>query len=85
MSKTKSIIEFIVAVWGVFAALYGLTYVQQAFADEIFDLPWRMVLMVVTQRALFLVPGLLMLISKERLRGLGFGKEKIPVKCLSAF
>lgn len=42
-----------------------------------FSLPLRMVLMIVTQWSLFIVPGILMIISKEKLIDLGFSKTNI--------
>ncbi|MDR3552837.1 MAG: CPBP family intramembrane metalloprotease, partial [Clostridia bacterium] len=82
MSRTKhSVIQLIIAICGVFAALFGLRLFNLNLLMK-FPLPSRMVLMIVTQWALFLVPGILMIVKKESFRDLGFKKEKIPQQIL---
>jgi len=77
----KPVLQLFIAVCGVFAALFGLTMFNR-YLLMTFPLPWRMVLMIVTQWALFLVPGILMLREKERIHDLGFTKEKISKQIL---
>ena len=45
--------------------------------EESLSLPLRMILMIVTQWILFLVPGILMIMNKEKISSLGFRKEKV--------
>ena len=79
--KKKIILQVAIAICGVFAALFGITQFN-LYLLRTFSLPWRMVLMIVTQWLLFLVPGILMLLGKERIQILGFTKEKIPKQIL---
>lgn len=82
MPRTKApLIELIIAVFGAFAALFGITLFNRYLLMTL-PLGWRMVLMVVSQWSLFLVPGLLMWQGKESVRGLGFSKENIPQQLL---
>lgn len=77
MGKTKApLIELILAVGGVAAALWGITLFNEYLLMTL-PLAWRMALMPVTQWALFLAPGLLMLRGKENIRSLGFSEENV--------
>lgn len=77
MSKTKKmILQFIIAVLGVFAVLFGLVMFNKYLLMK-FTLVSRMILMIVTQWFLFLIPGILMLVNNEKVCNLGFTKEKI--------
>ncbi|WP_312643843.1 type II CAAX endopeptidase family protein [Hydrogenoanaerobacterium sp.] len=77
MSKVKKfVLQFTIAVCGVFVVLFGLTMFNR-YLLRTFSLPWRMVLMIVTQWLFFLAPGILMLREKESIHDLGFTKEKI--------
>ena len=77
MKTKKLILELAVAILGVFAFLFALTLFNQ-FLLRTFSLPFRMVLMIITQWMLFIVPGVLMLVNKEKLQTFGFTKENIP-------
>ena len=75
--KSKaSMIQLVIAVCGVFLAVFGLSMFNQHLLMS-FPLPLRMVLIIVTQWLLFLVPAILMIVNKERLCSIGFKKEKI--------
>jgi hypothetical protein len=76
-SKVKSsMIQLVIAVCGVFVAVFGLSMFNQHLLMS-FPLPLRMVLMIFTQWLLFLVPAILMIVNKEKLSSIGFKKEKI--------
>lgn len=72
----KPVLQFAIAVCGVFMVLFGLTLFHR-YLLATFPLPMQMVLMIVTQWLLFLVPGMLMLKGKEGIRDLGFRKENL--------
>ncbi|NLA87599.1 MAG: CPBP family intramembrane metalloprotease [Clostridiales bacterium] len=75
--KTKSsVIQLLIAVFGTFIAVFGLSLFNQHLLMS-FSLPLRMILMIVTQWLLFLVPGILMIVNKEKFRDIGLRKEKI--------
>lgn len=83
MSKTKRLIlQFIIAVCGVFTVLFGLRMFNQYLLMSFSRIP-RMVLMIATQWLLFLVPGILMLMQKEGLSHLGFKKEQIAKQIIT--
>lgn len=75
-SAKSSMIQLVVAVCGVFVAVFGLSMFNQNLLMS-FPLPLRMVLMIVTQWLLFLVPGILMIVNKEGLSSIGFKNEKV--------
>jgi membrane protease YdiL (CAAX protease family) len=77
MSKKRDIIELIIAVLGAYAMLTALVMFNRHLLMG-FPLSARIVLTVVTQWALFLVPGILMLVRREKIADLGFSKEKVP-------
>lgn len=82
MVKTRQhVFLFIIAVCGVFACLFGLRMFNQYLLMG-FPLAARMILMIITQWSLFLVPGILMLVKKEKLADLGFTKKRIPQQIL---
>lgn len=82
MQKTgKSAFQFIIATLGVFSALFGVRLFNQYLLMG-FPLIARMVLMILTQWLLFLVPGILMLVNKEKLGRLGFTKVGVPKQIL---
>lgn len=77
MSKTKStVLQLVTSVAGVVIITLGVIMFNNVM---LLTLPVgiRMVLMVVTQWILFFVPGILMLINKESLRGFGFTKKEL--------
>lgn len=76
IKSKSSMIQLVIAVFGVFVAVFGLSMFNQHLLMS-FPLPLRMVLMIVTQWLLFLVPAILMIVNKEKLSGIGFKKEKI--------
>lgn len=75
----KSMIQLVIAVCGVFVAVFGLSMFNQHLLMS-FPLPLRMVLMIVTQWLLFLVPAILMIVNKEKLSSMGLKKDKIPMQ-----
>lgn len=75
-AKRKIIIEVIVAVIGTFALLFGLVMFNEFVLMDIPLYP-RMIVMIITQWLLFLVPGILMIISKEKLSDLGFSSNHL--------
>ena len=82
LTTKRPIIQSIIAICGVFLAVYGLI----AFNEHLlfnFSLFPRMILMVITQWTLFLVPGILMWIQNEKISALGFSKERIPKQIVS--
>ena len=76
MSKKRHITELIIAVFGAFAMLFALVMFNRHLLMG-FSMPARIVLTVVTQWTLFLVPGILMIIWREKIADLGFSKENI--------
>ena len=78
-ASKSSFVQLLVAVFGTFSALFGLFMFNQHLLMS-FSLPSRMILMIVTQWLLFLVPGILMIVNKEKLGDIGFRKEKIPLQ-----
>lgn len=82
--SSRNILEFVLAVVGVFAMLCGLIIFNRYLLMQ-FTLGVRMVLMIATQWLLFLIPAILMLIRREKLTGLGFSTEKVPQQILIGF
>ncbi|NLY43394.1 MAG: CPBP family intramembrane metalloprotease [Clostridiaceae bacterium] len=79
-SREKSLfVQLLIAVLGVFAAGFGVFLFNQHLLMS-FSLPSRMILMIVTQWLLFLVPGILMIVNKEKFSEIGFIKEKIALQ-----
>lgn len=76
IKSKSSMIQLVIAVCGVFVAVFGLSMFNQHLLMS-FPLPLRMVLMIVTQWLLFLVPAILMIVNKEKLCSIGLKKEKI--------
>lgn len=74
-SKVKEL-QLIIAVIGVFAAVFGVSMFNQHLLMS-FSLPIRMILMIVLQWVLFIVPGIFMIVNKETLADIGFRKEKV--------
>ena len=66
IKSKSSMIQLVIAVCGVFVAVFGLSMFNQHLLMS-FPLPLRMVLMIVTQWLLFLVPAILMIVNKEKL------------------
>lgn len=75
-SKKKAVLQLIISIAGVFAAVYGVMVFNNHLLLTL-PLAARMVLMPALQWLLFLVPAVLMLINKEKLSGLGFSKTGI--------
>lgn len=78
-SKAKfksSLIQLLIAVAGVYLTVFGLRLFNQHLLMS-FSLPMRIVLMIVTQWTLLIVPGVLMLVNKEKPADLGFAKERL--------
>lgn len=79
-SKAKSsFVQLLIAVFGTFIAVFGLFMFNQHLLMS-FPRPLRMVLMIVTQWLLFLAPGILMIVNKEKFSDIGFRKEKISLQ-----
>lgn len=76
-SKSKlTIVRLLIAIFGSFVTVFGL-FMFNKYLLMSFSLPLRMILIITTQWLLLLVPGVLMIVSKENLCDLGFRKEKI--------
>jgi hypothetical protein len=69
-NKKKIILQLAIAIIGVFVTLFGLVKFNQYVLMDIPLYP-RMIVMILTQWLLFLVPGILMIIAKEKISGLG--------------
>lgn len=82
LTKKRPVLQSIIAICGVFIAVYGLRLFNEHLLFK-FSLFPRMILMVITQWTLFLVPAILMRIQNEKFGGLGFSKDKIPKQILS--
>ena len=76
LSAKKNATLLAIAVCGVFGMLFGIIQFNIHLLNS-FSLPLRMTLVIVTQWLLFLVPGILMLISKESLRDFGFTRKRL--------
>ncbi len=76
MGKKRHIIELIIAVLGVFAMLFALVIFNRYLLMG-FSLSARIVLTIATQWTLFFVPGILMIIRREKIVDLGFSKDNI--------
>jgi len=74
-----SFVQLLIAVFGTFVVVFGLFIFNQHLLMS-FPLPLRMILMIVTQWLLFLLPGILMIVNKEKFSDIGFRKEKIPMQ-----
>lgn len=81
LQKKQLPLQIVIAVCGVFAALFGLRMFNQYLLMG-FPLVARMVLMFMTQWSLFLVPGILMLVQKEKFIDFGITKNKISKQIL---
>lgn len=76
LKNKSSVTQLLIAIAGTFAVAYGVFLFNQHLLRT-FSLPSRMILMIVTQWLLFLVPGLLMLVNREKISSLGFTKENL--------
>ncbi len=72
----SSLIQLLIAVAGVYLTVFGIRLFNQYLLMS-FSLPMRIVLTIVTQWTLLIVPGILMLVNREKLADLGFRKEKL--------
>lgn len=81
-NKKKYLAEFIIAVAGIFLSLYGLLLFNRHVLI-LLPLAGRMAALIISQWLLFLVPGILMLIQKEKLRDLGFSGKNLPGQILT--
>ena len=70
-------VQLAIALCGAFAGLFALVMFNQHLLMA-FPKPARMLLMILTQWLPFLIPGLLMLLQKERIRDFGFTTKNIP-------
>ncbi len=82
LTKKRPVLQSIIAICGVFLALYGLRLFNEHLLFK-FSLFPRMILMIVTQWTLFLVPAILMLIQNEKFSDLGFSKNNLAKQILS--
>lgn len=74
--RKSSLIQLLIAVAGVYLTVFGIVLFNKNLLMS-FSLPMRIVLTIVTQWLLLLVPGILMLVNKEKPASLGFRKEKL--------
>ena len=77
--KKPAVLQLLIAVVGLFVTVFGLVMFNQHLLMS-FSLPLRIILTIITQWMLFLVPGILMILNKEKLRDLGLVNERIPLK-----
>lgn len=77
--KTSALLQLIIAVVGVFFIVFGLVMFNQHLLAS-FSMPLRIIFTIITQWLLFLVPGILMVLNKEKLSDLGFVKERITLQ-----
>lgn len=77
MKRKRLMIQTAIATASVFITVFGLRMFNQYFLLKIPLFP-RMAFMIISQWTLFLVPGLLMLMQKEKLRDIGFSREGVP-------
>ena len=75
----STIVQLLIAVFGTFVAVFGLFMFNQHLLMSL-PLPLRLIFMIVTQWMLFLIPGILMIVNKEKFSDIGFRKEKIPLQ-----
>jgi uncharacterized protein len=78
-SKSKfnsSFMQLLIAVAGVYLTVFGIRLFNQHLLMS-FSLPMRIFLTIATQWLLLLVPGILMLVNKEKLVDLGFTKDNL--------
>lgn len=90
MAKVRSTsIQLLFAICGIFTTLYGLRLFSLWLSNQNLlmtyllmkvSLPFRMILNIVTQWLLFLVPGVFMIVHKEKFGDIGFVKKKIPMQ-----
>lgn len=74
--RKSSLIQLLIAVAGVYLTVFGIVLFNKNLLMS-FSLPMRIVLTIATQWLLLLVPGILILVNKEKPAGLGFRKEKL--------
>ncbi len=81
MKRKKHLIEFTVAAIGIFISLFIVVLFNQNLLMK-FSLPVRALLMIISQWFLLVVPLALMIYNKERLKSLGFKKDRIFMQVL---
>ena len=64
--KKSAVLQLLIAVVGLFVTVFGLVMFNQHLLMS-FSLPLRIILTIITQWMLFLVPGILMVLNKEKL------------------
>ena len=74
-----TVMQLLIAIFGTFVSVFGLLMFNQHLLVS-FSQPLRMILIIITQWLLFLVPGILMIVNKEKLSDIGFRKEKIALQ-----
>jgi len=80
-NKKKELYLLILAICGVFLTLFGVILFNTYLLKN-FSLHLRVVLSFAMQWLLFLAPGFLMLVRKERIQDLGFTKEELGKQIL---
>ena len=74
-----TVVQLLIAIFGTFVSVFGIFMFNQHLLMS-FSQPLRMILIIITQWLLFLVPGILMIVNKEKLSDIGFRKEKIALQ-----
>lgn len=74
--RKQKVVQLSISIIGVFITLYGVVLFNRYLLMS-FPLGARMVLILVSQWVLFLVPGILMWINKEKMIALGFEKKNV--------
>ena len=79
LTKKKELIGLIIGWIGAMAGLVGMAAFNN-FVLMSLSLGMRMVLIILMRGALMLIPFIIMLISRDRLRDYGFTKDKLGVQ-----
>ncbi len=74
--KRKNVQRLITSIIGVFTTLFAVILFNQNLLMT-FPIGIRMILMILSRWVLFIVPGILMWINKEKISTLGFSKKNI--------
>lgn len=74
-----TVVQLLIAIFGTFVSVFGIFMFNQHLLMS-FSQPLRMILIIIMQWLLFLVPGILMIVNKEKLSDIGFRKEKIALQ-----
>lgn len=76
MDKKQKVVQLIFSIIGVFITLFGV-FLFNRYLLLSFPVGARMILMLVSQWILFIMPGIMMWLNKEKISELGFDKKNI--------